>query len=78
MHKIETICALATAIGQSGIGVIRVSGPLSKVIANKVLMLNSSLGLPTMALFIIKKVIKLIKVSPFISLALNPTQGKMY
>ena len=37
MHKIETICALATAIGQSGIGVIRVSGPLSKVIANKVL-----------------------------------------
>ena len=37
MDKIETICALATAIGQSGIGVIRVSGPLSKVIANKVL-----------------------------------------
>lgn len=37
MYKIETICALATAIGQSGIGVIRVSGPLSKVIANKVL-----------------------------------------
>lgn len=37
MHKVETICALATAIGQSGIGVIRVSGPLSKVIANKVL-----------------------------------------
>ena len=37
MHKIETICALATPIGQSGIGVIRVSGPLSKVIANKVL-----------------------------------------
>ena len=37
MHKIETICALATAVGQSGIGVIRVSGPLSKVIAHKVL-----------------------------------------
>ena len=37
MNKIETICALATAIGQSGIGVVRVSGPLSKVIANKVL-----------------------------------------
>ena len=37
MHKVETICALATAIGQSGIGVVRVSGPLSKVIANKVL-----------------------------------------
>ena len=27
--KIDTICALATAIGQSGIGVVRVSGPLS-------------------------------------------------
>jgi len=37
MHKVETICALATAIGQSGIGVVRVPGPLSKVIANKVL-----------------------------------------
>ena len=37
MHKIETICALATAVGQSGIGVIRISGPLSKVIAHKVL-----------------------------------------
>ena len=37
MHKLETICAIATAIGQSGIGVIRVSGPLSKLITNKVL-----------------------------------------
>ncbi len=35
--KIETICALATAIGQSGIGVIRVSGPLSKIIFKKIL-----------------------------------------
>ena len=35
--KIDTICALATAIGQSGIGVIRVSGPLSKVISKKIL-----------------------------------------
>ena len=35
--KIDTICALATAIGQSGIGVVRVSGPLSKVISNKIL-----------------------------------------
>ena len=35
--KIETICALATAIGQSGIGVIRVSGPLSKIISKKIL-----------------------------------------
>ena len=37
MHKVETICALATAIGQSGIGVIRVSGPLSKLITKKIL-----------------------------------------
>ena len=37
MSKIETICALATAIGQSGIGVVRVSGPLSKLITKKVL-----------------------------------------
>ena len=37
MHKVETICALATAIGKSGIGVVRVSGPKSKFIANKVL-----------------------------------------
>ena len=37
MNKVETICALATNIGQSGIGVIRVSGPLSKLITTKVL-----------------------------------------
>ena len=37
MHKVETICALATAIGQSGIGVVRVSGPLSKAIGQKLL-----------------------------------------
>ena len=37
MNKVETICALATNIGQSGIGVIRVSGPLSKLITKKVL-----------------------------------------
>ena len=35
--KIDTICALATAIGQSGIGVVRVSGPISKVISKKIL-----------------------------------------
>ena len=35
--KIDTICALATAIGQSGIGVIRVTGPLSKSISKKIL-----------------------------------------
>ena len=40
MHKVETICALATAIGQSGIGVVRVSGPLSKTIANKLLQIE--------------------------------------
>ena len=36
-HKSDTICALATAYGQSGIGVIRVSGPLSRFIAKKIL-----------------------------------------
>jgi len=40
MHKVETICALATAIGQSGIGVVRVSGPLSKTVANKLLQIE--------------------------------------
>ncbi|MDA7441478.1 tRNA uridine-5-carboxymethylaminomethyl(34) synthesis GTPase MnmE [Candidatus Pseudothioglobus singularis] len=37
MHKSDTICALATAYGQSGIGVIRVTGPLSKSISKKIL-----------------------------------------
>ena len=36
-HKSATICALATAYGQSGIGVIRVTGPLSKSISKKIL-----------------------------------------
>jgi tRNA modification GTPase len=40
MHKVETICALATAIGQSGIGVVRVSGPLSKIVGNKLLQIE--------------------------------------
>ena len=40
MHKVETICALATAIGQSGIGVVRISGPLSKIVANKLLQIE--------------------------------------
>ena len=37
IHKSDTICALATAYGQSGIGVIRVTGPLSKSITKKIL-----------------------------------------
>ena len=37
IHKSDTICALATAYGQSGIGVIRVTGPLSKSISKKIL-----------------------------------------
>ena len=37
MPKIESICALATAVGQGGIGVVRVSGPLVSTIANTVL-----------------------------------------
>ena len=37
MKKTETICALATAVGQSGIGIVRVSGPLSQSIAKQIL-----------------------------------------
>ena len=37
IYKSDTICALATAYGQSGIGVIRVTGPLSKSISKKIL-----------------------------------------
>jgi len=37
IHKSDTICALATAYGQSGIGVIRVTGPLSKSLSKKIL-----------------------------------------
>ena len=40
MNKVETICALASAIGQSSIGVVRISGPLSKIVANKLLKIE--------------------------------------
>ena len=40
MANIETICALATAVGQGGIGVVRISGPLASDIANQVLRRN--------------------------------------
>ena len=36
-HKVETICALASALGQSGIGIARVSGPLAKPVSEKIL-----------------------------------------
>jgi len=36
-NKVETICAIASAIGQSGIGIVRVSGPLAKPISKKIL-----------------------------------------
>jgi len=36
-HKVETICALASALGQSGIGIVRVSGPLAKPVSEKIL-----------------------------------------
>ena len=35
--KVETICAIASAIGLSGIGIIRVSGPLARSIAKQIL-----------------------------------------
>ncbi|MGB1150679.1 MAG: tRNA uridine-5-carboxymethylaminomethyl(34) synthesis GTPase MnmE [Candidatus Pseudothioglobus sp.] len=37
MNKVETICAIASAIGQSGIGIVRVSGPLAKSTSKKIL-----------------------------------------
>ena len=62
MHKVETICAIATSIGQSGIGVIRISGPFSKLIANKVLNVKLEPRVAYYGAFMMKKVIKLIKV----------------
>ena len=38
--KVDTICAIASAIGQSGIGIIRVSGPLVKSIFKPILQTN--------------------------------------
>ena len=35
--KVETICAIASSIGQSGIGIVRVSGPLAKSISKIIL-----------------------------------------
>ena len=35
--KVHTICALASALGQSGIGIIRVSGPLALNVSKKIL-----------------------------------------
>jgi tRNA modification GTPase len=37
MHNTTTICALASALGQGGIGVVRVSGTLAGGIAQKML-----------------------------------------
>ena len=36
-HKVPTICALASAFGQSGIGIVRVSGPLALDVSKKIL-----------------------------------------
>ena len=40
--SIATICSLATAIGQSGIGIVRVSGPLALDIAKKIRILTGA------------------------------------
>ena len=37
INKVETICAIASGIGQSGIGIVRVSGPLAKSTSKKIL-----------------------------------------
>ena len=36
-NRVETICSIASAIGQSGIGIVRVSGPLAKPTSKKIL-----------------------------------------
>lgn len=37
----DTICAIATPIGEGGIGIVRLSGPQSLVVASKVARLRS-------------------------------------
>ena len=37
INKVETICAIASGVGQSGIGIVRVSGPLAKSTSKKIL-----------------------------------------
>ena len=44
-HADDTICAIATPIGEGGIGIIRVSGPRSLEVASKVVNLNSGRSL---------------------------------
>lgn len=35
--EIDTVCAIATAPGRSGVGIVRISGPLSRAISEKIL-----------------------------------------
>ncbi|UCE63373.1 MAG: tRNA uridine-5-carboxymethylaminomethyl(34) synthesis GTPase MnmE [Nitrospirota bacterium] len=44
-HLNDTICAIATPIGEGGVGIIRVSGPRSLEIASNVVALKSGLSL---------------------------------
>ena len=44
-HLDDTICAIATPIGEGGVGIIRVSGPRSQEIASKVITLKSGRSL---------------------------------
>ena len=37
INKVETICAIASGVEQSGIGIVRVSGPLAKSTSKKIL-----------------------------------------
>ena len=61
MNKVETICALATNIGQSGIGVVRVSGPLSKLITKKVLNVEPALYL--VSIIFVWLVVRLVRIA---------------
>ena len=37
----DTICAIATPIGEGGVGILRISGPHSTIIASKLVTLRS-------------------------------------
>ncbi|MBU6435463.1 MAG: hypothetical protein KJS98_19310, partial [Nitrospirae bacterium] len=41
----DTICAIATPVGEGGIGIVRLSGPQALLVASQVVRLRSGLPL---------------------------------
>ena len=74
----ETIAALATATGQGGVGIVRVSGPKSKVIAEAVIGFEPKLVTHTSLPFLILQVKKLMKASRYSSKGQIPLPEKMF